>query len=80
MCKEGWYVGLWQEGGCLHEGCGNNSKYFKRGWDRKEGRGNKDFKGGQVPLINSSINSFLSASHISLRLCFKTNLQVIKFT
>ena len=37
MCNEGWFVGLGQEG-------------VKRGWNRKEGRGNKDFKkwGGQA--------------------------------
>ena len=33
----------------LHEGGGNSLKYLKRGWNRKEGRGNKDFKkGGQA--------------------------------
>ena len=29
-----------------HEGGGNCLKYIKRGWNRKEGRGNKDFKKG----------------------------------
>ena len=28
----------------LSEGWGNCLKYLKRGWNRKEGRGNKDFK------------------------------------
>ena len=28
------------------EGGGNCLKYLKRGWDRKEGRGHKDFKKG----------------------------------
>ena len=33
----------------LHEGGGNSLKYLKRGWNRKEGRGNKLFKkGGQA--------------------------------
>ena len=33
----------------LHEGGGNSLKYLKRGWNRKEGRGSKDFKkGGQA--------------------------------
>ena len=34
----------------LHEGGGNCVKYLKRGWNRKEGRRNKDFKrgGGQA--------------------------------
>ena len=37
-------VGGWirAEGGC--KGGGNCLKYLKRGWNRKEGRGNKDFK------------------------------------
>ena len=30
----------------LREGGGNCRKYLKRGWNRKEGRGNKDFKKG----------------------------------
>ena len=30
----------------LREGGGNCVKHFKRGWDRKEGRGDKDFKKG----------------------------------
>ena len=30
----------------LHEGGGNCLKYLKRGWNRKEGRGNKEFKKG----------------------------------
>ena len=34
----------------MREGGGNCVKYLKRGWNRKEGRGNKDFKkrGGQA--------------------------------
>ena len=34
----------------LRKGGGNFLKYLKRGWNRKEGSGNKDFqrKGGQV--------------------------------
>ena len=28
-------------------GVGNCLKYLKRGWNRKEGRGNKDFKKGE---------------------------------
>ena len=40
-------VGLEQEG--LREGGGNSLKYLKRGWNRKEGMENKDFKkGGQA--------------------------------
>ena len=41
MFKEGWCVGLGQEG--LHEGGGIYLKYFKRGWNRKERRGSKGF-------------------------------------
>ena len=28
----------------MREGQGNCLRYLNRGWDRKEGRGNKDFK------------------------------------
>ena len=35
MCKEGWCVGLGQEGGSLREGGGNCLKYLKRRWKRK---------------------------------------------
>ena len=44
MCKEGWCVGEEQDGVCLNKGDGNSLKHTKRGWNRKEGRGNKDFK------------------------------------
>ena len=30
----------------LHEVGGNCVKHLKRGWNRKDGRGNKDFKKG----------------------------------
>ena len=40
MCKEGWCVRLGRKG------LGNCLRYFKRGWNKKEGRGNKDFKKG----------------------------------
>ena len=30
----------------LHAVGGNHLKYLKRGWNRKEGRGNKEFKKG----------------------------------
>ena len=30
----------------LREGGGNCQKYLKRRWNRKEGRGNKDFENG----------------------------------
>ena len=48
MCNGDWLVGLGQEG--LREGGGNCLKYLKRGWNRKDGWGNKDFKkgGGQA--------------------------------
>ena len=42
MCKE---VGVSDEGKRgLREDGGNCLKYLKRGWNRKEGKGNKDFK------------------------------------
>ena len=46
--KEGWLVGLGQEG--VERGWRDCLKYLKREWNRKEGRGNKDFKkgGGQA--------------------------------
>ena len=42
--KESWCVGLGQEGGCLPEGGENCLKYFKREWNREEGRANKNAK------------------------------------
>ena len=55
MCKEGWCVRLGQEGGCLRERGGNCMKYFKSGWNRRKGSGNKDFKKrrGQAGSCNS---------------------------
>ena len=44
MCKEGRCFGLGQEMGFLSEGGEKCLKYLKKGWNRKEGRGNKDFK------------------------------------
>ena len=44
MCKEGWCVRLGREG--VDEGGWNCLKYLKWGWNRKKGRGNKDFKKG----------------------------------
>ena len=47
MCKKSWFFGLGQEVGCLH---GGKTIYntWKRGWNRKEGRENKDFKKGEL--------------------------------
>ena len=49
-----WYLFKPEKGGWLdqgrrglHEGGGNCLKYLKRGWNRKEGRRNKDFKDGE---------------------------------
>ena len=47
MCEEGWCVGLGLEGVGLCEGGGNYLKYLERGWNRKERRGNNDFKKGE---------------------------------
>ena len=45
--KKGWLVGLVQEG--IAWWWGKLSKYLERGWNRKKGRGHKDFKkGGQA--------------------------------
>ena len=47
MCKEGWYVGLGQEGVFLREGGGNCMKYLKKRWEKKEeGKQNFHKKGG----------------------------------
>ena len=46
MCKEGEYVGLGQQWSGLREGGMNCLKNFKRGWNRKAGMGNKNFKKG----------------------------------
>ena len=40
--KKVWLVSLGQEG--FAQGWGNCLKYLKRGWNRKEGKGHKDFK------------------------------------
>ena len=40
-------MGLGKNKVCLREGDGNCLKYLKRGWNRKEKRGNKDFKKGE---------------------------------
>ena len=47
MCTEFWSVGLGQEG--VAWGWGNCPKYFKRGWNEKEGRRKKDFEKGRQP-------------------------------
>ena len=44
MYEVGWCVELRQEG--LRVGGGNCLKYLERRWNRKKGRGNKDFKMG----------------------------------
>ena len=44
MFNEGWCVRLGQEG--VVSGWGKCLKYLKRWWNRKDGRGNKDFKKG----------------------------------
>ena len=51
MCNEGWCVGLAQEGGSLREGGGNCLKYLRRGWNRKEGSGNKNVKKGGASWV-----------------------------
>ena len=43
MCKEGWCIGLGQEGVAWD---GNCLKYLKSGWSRKKAKENKDLKNG----------------------------------
>ena len=54
MCKEAWCVGLGQEGVVC--GWGNYLKYLKKGWNRKEGRGNKDFKKGEGSCVRELVS------------------------
>ena len=39
----------------LQEGVGNYLKYLKTGQNRKEGRGNKDFKKGEVGKLGQGV-------------------------
>ena len=53
MCMEDWCVETGHKFCSLHEGGENVLKYLKRGWNRKDGSGNKNLKnggGGQVRL------------------------------
>ena len=57
----------------LHEGRGNCGKYLKRGWNRKEGRGNKYFKKGMGKwgqgvgtLKRGGWNSLTNCEHVLL--------------
>ena len=57
----------------LREGGGNCLKYLKGGFDRKEGRGNKDFKKagqagsrGQALKRGRSWNHFTNYTHITI--------------
>ena len=56
--KVGWLD--WGRRG-LHEGGGNCLKYLKRGWNRKDGRGNKDLKEGglEPPYIHAYIYIYI---------------------
>ena len=49
MYEVGWCVELGQEG--LRVGGGNCLKYLERRWNRKKGRGNKDFKMGGASWV-----------------------------
>ena len=46
MFKGGWCVRLGRDGDSLREGGGSCQKYLKKGWNRKEESGNKNFKKG----------------------------------
>ena len=39
------------------EGGGNCLKYLRRGWNRKEGRGNKDFKKGGGGKLDEGVEA-----------------------
>ena len=53
-CKEGWCLGLGQEGGCLCEGVRNCLKYLKMGWN---GLGQGCLKkGAGTPLRTMSLD------------------------
>ena len=41
----------------MREGGGNSLKYLKRGWNRKEGRGNKDFRRGGGCKIGQGVGA-----------------------
>ena len=40
----------------LHEGEGNCLKHLKRRWNRKDGRGNKDFKKGGASWVKGLVS------------------------
>ena len=44
-------------GGVLREVRGNCLKYLKRGWNRKEGRGNKVFKKGGGGKLSQGVGA-----------------------
>ena len=46
-------------------GGGNCPKYLKQGWDRKEGRGKKDFKkGGKLGQEVGALKNRWAGSHL----------------
>ena len=59
MCKVGWCVGLGQEGDCLREGGENFLKYFKMGWNRKEGGGGQKFLKRRAETPLQTMNNFV---------------------
>ena len=64
----------------LHEGGGNCLKYLKREWNRKEGRGNKDFKrGGQAGSRGGCLKKGGLEPPYELWLSFKLKKQHSKY-
>ena len=76
MCREGWCLGLGQEGVSWDGGYLN---YLKRGWNRKEGRGNKGFKkGGQAWWRGGWLKGEGAWNPITYKLWFKKRNLIVK--
>ena len=59
-------VGLGQKGVARVDGGGGCLKYLKRGWNKKEGKENKDFKkGGQAGPKGKARTSLRTMRYIS---------------
>ena len=63
--KKGCLVGLGQRDLC--EGGWNRLKYLKRGWNRKEGRGQKGFKKGGGVKLGQGVGALKSGAGTPLR-------------
>ena len=66
MCKD---VGVSDQGRrWLREGGENCLKYLKKGWNRKEGRGNKDFKKGGK--LGQGVGALERGLKLPYKLCY----------